>query len=119
MDILNFLPKKTAERIQSRYEVAESIVLDGEYGVIRNAQFFESAKIKSIIDNDVHIVYSVQSVVGRDYTRNEIIPRDKTIFFQKRREEDCASAKMDDDVSKGRLKTFFKRNYIKKCNGLY
>jgi len=116
MEILNYLPKNTAEKIRSSYQLAESIELNGTYGVIRNAQFFENAKIKNKNGNDVHIVYTVETV-GRDYTRNEIVPHDKTVFFQKM--EGLEGSTLDATAaSKTRLKTFFKRNYIKKYNGL-
>jgi hypothetical protein len=116
MDILNYLPKNTAEKIRSNYQVAESIDMNEFYGVIRNTQFFENAQIKSINGNDVHIVYTVQTA-GRDYIRNEIVPHDKTIFFQKM--EGLNGLTLDTTAaSKTRLKTFFKRNYIKKYGGL-
>ncbi len=113
MEIINCLPKNIAEKIRIEYQIVQAIELNGAYGVIRNGQFYEQAFVKNIQDNDVHILYTVETL-GRDYTRNEIVPRDKTLFFKKKERDNVG----DVDASKERLKSFFKRNYIKKYNGV-
>lgn len=112
MEIVNHLPKNIADKIRNEYQIVHAIELNGAYGVIRNGRFFEQAFVKNIQDNDIHILYTVETL-GRDYTRNEIVPRDKTLFFKKMECVNGASV----DTSKERLKSFFKRNYIKKYNG--
>ena len=110
MDFLNLLPKKTADYIQNNYTITNVIEINGIYGIYKNRDFIENASIKNIIDNDIHIFYNVQTI-GRDYMKNEIIPRDKTLFLSK---IIVPITKKVDDKSKQRLKHFFKKNYLKK-----
>jgi len=111
MEIINCLPKKIGDKIRNEYQIVQEIEINGTYGVIRNGQFCEQTIVKSINGNDVHIIYTVETA-GRDYTRNEIVPQDKTHFFKK---FECVNVAVA-DASKERLKSFFKRNYIKKYN---
>ena len=112
IEIINHLPKNIADKIRNEYQIVHAIEINGAYGVIRNGIFFEQAFVKNIDGNDVHIIYTVETL-GRDYTRNEIVPHDKTLFFKKM---ECGNG-AGVDASKERLKSFFKRNYIKKYNG--
>ena len=113
MEIINRLPKNIADKIQNEYQIVHGIEINESYAVIRNGIFFEQAFVKKIDGNDVHIIYTVETL-GRDYTRNEIVPQDRTLFFKKM---ECANGAGVVDASKARLKSFFKRNYIKKYNG--
>jgi hypothetical protein len=113
IEIINHLPKNIADKIRNEYQIVPEIKINGAYGVIRNGIFFEQAFVKKIDGNDVHIIYTVETL-GRDYTRNEIVPQDKTLFYKKM---ECSNGAGVVDASKERLKNFFKRNYIKKYNG--
>jgi hypothetical protein len=110
MDFLNLLPKKTADYIQNNYTITEVITINSTYGVYKNRDFIENVLIKNIIDNDIHIYYTVQTI-GRDYMKNEIVPRHQTLFLSKIQ---APVTKKIEDKSKQRLKHFFRQNYLKK-----
>ena len=110
MDYLNLLPKKIVENIQNNYVATTDILINHNYGIFKNKEFVENITIKNIINNDIHIVYLVKNI-SKDYTRNEIVPMDKVIFFNKL---NTSIEKQIDDKSKQRLKNFFIKNYIKK-----
>jgi hypothetical protein len=110
MDYFNLLPKKIVENIQNNYIITNTIEINHNYAIYKNKEFIEDITIKNINNNDIHIIYLVKTI-AKDYTRNEIVPNDKVIFFEKLTK---SVDKKTDDKSKQRLKDFFKRNYLKK-----
>ena len=110
MDYLQFLPKKIVENIQQNYVVTNNIEINHSYAIYKNKEFVENITIKNIMNNDIHILYVVKTV-SKDYTKNEIVPKDKVIFFNKLSK---THDKKMDDTSKQRLKHFFNKNYLKK-----
>jgi hypothetical protein len=110
MDYLLFLPKKIIENIQNNYIITNDLLINQSYAIYKNKEFIENTIIKNIHNNDVHIFYQVKTL-GKDYMRNEIIPRDKVIFFNHVQTDFQIK---NEDKSKQRLKDFFKKNYLKK-----
>ena len=110
MDYLLFLPKKIIQHIQNNYIITNDLKMNHNYAIYKNKEFIEDTTIKNIQDNDVHILYKVKTI-GKDYMRNEIVPRDKVIFFNHVPTEFQTK---NEDKSKQRLKDFFKKNYLKK-----
>jgi len=110
MEYLTFLPKKIVENIQNNYIVTTNIEINQKYAIYKNKEFIENITIKNIMNNDIHIIYQVHSI-SKDYNRNEIVPKDKVVFFNKL---SIPLNNKPDEKSKQRLKNFFYKNYLKK-----